>query len=135
MLSVKTAGLGMVFLSVAGMPVRGVGVMRGLLVVTGFVMLGGFAMMLGGMLVMVGGLVMVLDACVIAHGCSPGWWLGPSGLRRASDNVLTATRQLCCSRDIPWRRAIPSVTRRFQGHGIVISAPGAFAKRWQKSRE
>jgi hypothetical protein len=40
--------------------------------ITGFMMLGGFAVMLGRVLVMLGGLVMVLDACVVAHGRSPG---------------------------------------------------------------
>jgi len=40
--------------------------------VAGLVMPGGFAMMLGRMLVVFGGLVVVLDACVVAHVCSPG---------------------------------------------------------------
>jgi len=64
---VMTAGLGMMFFGVAGMPVSAMGVVRGLLVIAGFMMLGGFAMMLGCLLVVFSGLVMVLDACVISH--------------------------------------------------------------------
>ena len=66
MLGVMTAGLGVVFFSVAGMAVRAVGVMRGLVVIAGFVMLGGFAVMLGGVFVMFGSLVVVFDG-VLAH--------------------------------------------------------------------
>jgi hypothetical protein len=64
---VMTAGLGMMFFGVAGMPVSAVGVVRGLLVIAGFMMLGGFAVMLGGVLVVFSGLVVVLDACMISH--------------------------------------------------------------------
>ena len=71
MLGVVTARLDMMMLGVAGMAVRGVGVMGRLLVIAGFVvlggfavMLGGFAVMLGGVFVVLGGLVMVLDAHV-----------------------------------------------------------------------
>ena len=64
---VMTAGLGMMFFGVAGMPVSVMGVVRGLLVIAGFMVLGGFAMMLGCLLVVFSGLVMVLDACVISH--------------------------------------------------------------------
>jgi hypothetical protein len=67
MLSVMTAGLGMMFLGVAGVAMRAVGVMGGLFVIAGFMMLGGFAMMLCRLLVVFGGLVMVLDACVVGH--------------------------------------------------------------------
>ena len=67
MFGVMTAGLGMMFFGVAGMPVSAVGVVRCLLVIAGFMMLGGFAMMLRGLFVMFGGLVMVLDACVVSH--------------------------------------------------------------------
>jgi hypothetical protein len=70
---VVTAGLGVMFFSVAGMTMGAVGVVRCLFVIAGFMVLGGFAMMLGGMLVMLGGLVMmVFDACVVAHIRSPG---------------------------------------------------------------
>jgi hypothetical protein len=72
-LGVVAAGFGMVFFSVAGMAVRAVRVMRGLLVIPGFVMLGSFAMMLRRMFVVLGRLVMMLDACVVAHICSPGF--------------------------------------------------------------
>ena len=68
---VVTARLGVVMFGVAGMAVRGVGVMRGLFVVAGLVMLGGFAVMLGGMLVMLGGLVVMIDVGVLAHVALP----------------------------------------------------------------
>ena len=68
---VVTARLGVVMFGVAGMTVRGVGVVRRLFVIAGFVMLGGFAMVLGGMLVMLGGLVMMIDVAVFAHGALP----------------------------------------------------------------
>ena len=64
---VVTARLGVMVFGVAGMTVRGVGVVRRLLVIAGFVVLRGFAMMLGGMLVMLGGLVMMLDTLACAH--------------------------------------------------------------------
>ncbi len=64
---VVTARLDVVMLGVAGVAVRGMGVVRRLLVIAGFVMLGGFAMMLGRMLVMFGGLVVVVDVAVFAH--------------------------------------------------------------------
>jgi hypothetical protein len=57
---VVTARLGVVMFGVAGMTVRGMGVVRRLFVIAGFVMLGGFAVMLGSMLVMLGGLLMML---------------------------------------------------------------------------
>jgi hypothetical protein len=73
MLGVVTAGLGMMLFGVAGVAVSGVGVMGRLLVIAGFVVLGGFAVMLGSVFVVFGSLVMVmLDACVVAHICSPG---------------------------------------------------------------
>jgi hypothetical protein len=72
MLGVMTAGLVMMFFGMAGVAMGAVGVMGGLLVIAGFVVLGGFAVMLGGVFVMFGSLVMVLDACVVAHVCSPG---------------------------------------------------------------
>jgi hypothetical protein len=72
-LGVVTAGFGMMLFGVAGVAVSGVGVMRGLLVIAGLVMLGGFAVMPGSMFVVLRRLVMmVLDACVVAHICSPG---------------------------------------------------------------
>ncbi len=64
MLGVVAARFDVMMFGVAGMAVRGVGVMRGLLVIAGFVVLGGFAVMLGGMFVVLGCLVMVLDAHV-----------------------------------------------------------------------
>jgi len=67
MFGVMTAGLGMMFFGVAGMPVSAVGVVRGLLVIAGFMMLGGFAVMLGRVLVMFGGFVMMLHALMLAH--------------------------------------------------------------------
>jgi hypothetical protein len=70
---VVTAGFGMMLFGVAGVAVSGVGVMRGLLVIAGLVVLGGFAVMPGSMFVVLRRLVMmVLDACVVAHICSPG---------------------------------------------------------------
>jgi len=69
-LGVMTARLMMMFLGVAGMAMRGVGVVGGLLVVTGIMMPGGFAMMLGSMLVMLGSLVVMFDG-VLAHGALP----------------------------------------------------------------
>ena len=67
MLRMMTAGLGMMFFSVAGMAVGAVSVMGRLVVIAGLVMLGGFAVMLGRVFVVFGSLVMVLDACVVAH--------------------------------------------------------------------
>jgi hypothetical protein len=60
-LSVMTAGFVMMLFGVAGVTVRGVGVVGGLLVMAGFVVLGSFAVMLGGVLMMLGSLVMVID--------------------------------------------------------------------------
>jgi hypothetical protein len=68
---VMTARLDVVIFGVAGMAVRGVGVVRRLLVIAGFVMFGGFAVMLGGMLVVLGGLVVMLDVGVFAHAALP----------------------------------------------------------------
>ena len=67
MLGVMTAGLGMMFLGVAGMPVGAMGVVRCLLVIAGLMVPGGFAVVLRCLLVVFGGLVMVLDACVVSH--------------------------------------------------------------------
>ena len=63
---VVTARLGVVMFGVAGMTVRGMGVVRRLFVIAGFMMLGGFAVMFGGMLVVFCGLVVMVD-CVGAH--------------------------------------------------------------------
>ncbi len=63
---VVTARLGMMFLGVAGMAVRAVGVMGGLLVIAGFMMPGGFAVMPGRVLMVFGGLVVMIDG-VLAH--------------------------------------------------------------------
>ena len=71
MFRVMAAGLGMMFLGVAGMPVGAMGVVRGLLVIAGLMVLGGFAVMPGGMLVVFGSLLMVLDACVVSHNSLP----------------------------------------------------------------
>ena len=68
---VVTARLDMVMLGVAGMTVRGMGVMRRLFVVAGFMMLRRLAVMFRGMLVMLGGLVVMLDVGVFAHGALP----------------------------------------------------------------
>lgn len=65
------AGLGMMFLGVAGMPVGAMGVVRCLLVIAGLMVLGGFAVVLRCLLVVLGGLVMVLDACVVSHASLP----------------------------------------------------------------
>jgi hypothetical protein len=70
MLGVVTARFVMMLFGVAGMAMRGVGVVGGLLVVAGIMVLGGFAMMLGGMLVMLGGLVVMFDG-VLAHVALP----------------------------------------------------------------
>ena len=67
MLRVMAAGLGMMFLGVAGMPVGAMGVVRCLLVIAGLMVPGGFAVVLRCLLVVFGGLVMVLDACVVSH--------------------------------------------------------------------
>ena len=72
---VMTARLDMMMFGVAGMTVRGVGVVRRLFVIAGFVMLGGFAMVLCRMLVMFGRLVMMINACVVAHVALPVWRL------------------------------------------------------------
>jgi hypothetical protein len=97
MLGVMTAGLGMMVFGMAGMTVGAVGVVRRLLVIAGLMMLGGFAVMLGGVFVMFGRLVMMLDACVVAHVSLPvGNVKRAVGLRNSPDNVLTASRQLCC---------------------------------------
>jgi hypothetical protein len=97
-LGVMTARLGMMLLGMAGMAVGGMGVMRRLLVIAGLMMFGGFAVMLGRVFVMFGGLVMmVLDACVVAHVCSPGLAIKSlHGLRKSPDTLLTGPRQVCC---------------------------------------
>jgi len=61
---VVAARLGVVMFGVAGMTVRGMGVVRRLFVIAGFVMLGGLAVMFCRMLVMLGGLLMVIDVGV-----------------------------------------------------------------------
>jgi hypothetical protein len=71
MFRVMAAGLGMMFLGVAGMPVGAMGVVRCLLVIAGLMVLGGFAVVLRCLLVVLGGLVMVLDACVVSHTSLP----------------------------------------------------------------
>ena len=75
MLGVVTARLMMMMLGMAGMAMRGMGMMRGLLMIAAFVMFCGLAMMLCGMLVMLGGLVMMLDTLVLAHVALPVWRL------------------------------------------------------------
>jgi hypothetical protein len=65
--SVMPARLDVMMLSVAGMAVGGVRVMRRLLVIAGLVVLGGFAMMLCCMLMVLGRLVVVLHALMFAH--------------------------------------------------------------------
>jgi len=57
---VVTARLGVVMFGVAGMTVRGMGVVRRLFVIAGLVMFRGFAVMPGGMLVMLGRLVVMI---------------------------------------------------------------------------
>ena len=71
MLGVMAAGLGMMFLGVAGVAMRAVRVMGRFFVIAGFMMLGGFAMMFRRVLVVFSGLVMVLDACVVGHDSLP----------------------------------------------------------------
>jgi hypothetical protein len=66
LLGVMAAGLGVMLFGVAGMAMRGVGVVSGLLVIAGFMMLGGFAVMLCRMLVVFGGLLVMFDG-VFAH--------------------------------------------------------------------
>ena len=70
---VVAARLGVVMFGVAGMAVRGMGVVRRLFVIAGFVMLGGFAVMFCSMLVMLGGLVVMLDVGVFAHVALPAY--------------------------------------------------------------
>src|ERR1700682_4299199 len=99
MFGVMTAGLGMMLFGMAGMAVGAVGVVGGLLVIAGLMVLGGFAMMLGGMFVVFGSLMMVLDACVLAHILlSRSAVRSPADSLRSPDTVLTAARQVCCSR-------------------------------------
>ena len=71
MRGVMTAGLDMMMFGVAGVTVRGVGMVRGLFVIAGFVMPGGFAVMLRRMLVVLGRLMMVVDVGVVAHDSLP----------------------------------------------------------------
>jgi hypothetical protein len=70
---VVAARLGVVMFGVAGVTMRGVGVVRRLFVIAGFVMLGGFAVMFCSMLVMLGGLVVMLDVGVFAHVALPAY--------------------------------------------------------------
>ena len=67
MLGMVAACLVMMMLGMAGMAMRGMGMVSRLLMVAGLVMFGGLAMMLRRMLVMLGGLVMMLDTLVCAH--------------------------------------------------------------------
>lgn len=64
---VMPARLDVMMLSVAGMAVGGVRVMRRLLVIAGLVMLGGFAMMLCCVLMVLGRLVVMLHTLMFAH--------------------------------------------------------------------
>jgi hypothetical protein len=96
MLGVMAAGLGMMFLGVAGMPVGAVGVVRCLLVIAGLMVLGGLAVMLRRMLVMFGRLVMmVLGACVVSHISLPVQSKTQQNLRKSPDSMLTTARQVC----------------------------------------
>jgi hypothetical protein len=74
LLGVMAACLDMMMFGVAGVPVRGMGMMRRLFVITGFVVLGGFAVMPGRVLVMFGRLVMMLHALMVAHISLPVRW-------------------------------------------------------------
>ena len=67
MLGMVAACLVMMMLGMAGMAMRGMGMMSRLLMIAGLVMFGGLAVMLRRVLVMLGGLVMMLDALVSAH--------------------------------------------------------------------
>ena len=68
---VVTARLGVVMFGVAGMTVRGMGVVGGGGMILVFVVLGGKAVMPGGVLVMLGGLLMMLDVGMFAHVALP----------------------------------------------------------------
>jgi hypothetical protein len=74
LLGVMAARLDMMMFGVAGVPVRGMGMMRRLFVIAGFVVLGGFAVMPGRVLVMFGRLVMMLHALMVAHISLPVRW-------------------------------------------------------------
>jgi hypothetical protein len=67
LLGVMPARLDVMMLSVAGMAMGGVRVMRRFLVIAGLVMLGGFTMMLCCMLMVLGRLVVMLHALMFAH--------------------------------------------------------------------
>ena len=75
MLGVVAARLVMMMLGMAGMAMRGMGMVSRLLMVAGLVVFGGFAVMLRRMLVMLGGLMMVFDTLVCAHVSLPVWRL------------------------------------------------------------
>ena len=75
MLGVVAARLMMMMFGMAGMAMRGMGMVSRLLMVAGLVVFGGFAVMLRRMLVMLGGLVMMFDALVLAHVSLPVWRL------------------------------------------------------------
>jgi hypothetical protein len=94
---VVTAGLGMMLFGVAGVTVRGVGVVRRLFMIAGFMVPGGFTVMLRGMLVVFRSLVMMFDVGVFAHVTLPVMVRSRSGVRKLPDAVLTVMRQLCCS--------------------------------------
>jgi hypothetical protein len=74
LLGVMAARLDMMMFGVAGVPVRGMGMMRRLFVIAGFVVLGGFAVMPGRVLVMFGRLVMMLHALMVVHISLPVRW-------------------------------------------------------------
>ena len=67
MRGVVTACLVMMMLGVAGVAMRGMGMVGRFFVVAGLMVFGSLAVVLGRMLVMLGGLVMMLDALMCAH--------------------------------------------------------------------
>jgi hypothetical protein len=66
-LGVMTARLVMMMFGMAGVAVRGMGMVGGFFVIAGLMVLGGLAVMFRRMFVMLGGLVMMLDVLVCAH--------------------------------------------------------------------
>jgi hypothetical protein len=68
---VVAARFDVVVFGVAGVAMRGMGVVRRLFVIAGFVMPGSFTMMLRSMFVMLGCLVVMLDVGVFAHVALP----------------------------------------------------------------
>jgi hypothetical protein len=73
-LGVMAARLDMVMFGVAGMPVRGMGMMRRLFVIAGFMVLGGFTVMLGRVFMMLSGFLVMLHALMLAHISLPVRW-------------------------------------------------------------